>query len=335
MDEIDQKADLLMSQKIVSIYFGGGTPILFKLSYLQNLLEKIYSIANISKQVEITIEANPEEIRKESTEKLKEIGFNRFSVGVQTLDDLILKKIGRSHTSKDIIQALHLLKEHFIENVSIDLMYDLPDQTLASFEKTLDTVATFDLAHLSLYNLTIEPNTPFFRKKNSLNLPSGDLSFEMHQMAIQKLESFGFKRYEISAFAKKGLYSQHNIGYWIQRPFLGFGPSAFSYMEGKRFRNIAHLNQYTESLFNRCSPVDFEEDLSLDRKIKEAFAIELRLIEGVQMDHFETKWPEAFPMLLPALEKLFKDRFIEQKENTVKLTSKGLLFYDMVASEII
>jgi oxygen-independent coproporphyrinogen-3 oxidase len=216
-------------------------------------------------------------------------------------------------------------------------MYDLPQQSLADWEHTLDKVKTLPITHLSLYNLTIEPHTLFFKKKKELVplLPNEEISLAMYQMAIDKIESMGLQQYEISAFAKPGYESLHNSGYWIGRPFLGFGPSAFSFWEGKRFQNVPHLKKYCDALKKGESPIHFEEALDLEALRRELFVIQLRLRKGVYLKKFSEEQGELNQTTLDQLHSLSLQGLIQWEGDLVSLSKKGVLFYDTIASELI
>ncbi|NGX59496.1 MAG: Oxygen-independent coproporphyrinogen-III oxidase-like protein [Chlamydiae bacterium] len=309
---------------VTSIYFGGGTPTLLGATAIHILLESI----PFAPDCEITIEANPEDVTEELMANFKQAGINRVSLGVQSLEDSSLQVLERTHNATKAIEAIMHTKNAGISNISIDLMYELPDQTLKDFEKTLRKLETLPITHLSLYNLTIEPNTAFF--KRTLNLPSPEENLKLLQSATDHLEEMGLKRYEISAFAREGFASHHNTGYWIGRPFFGLGPSAFSYYEGKRFRNIPHLHRYMRALKENRSAVDFVEKLPYPQNVHELLAINLRLLEGVDLNTFDL--PEATHALL---DKLHAENYLKRDGSHCKLTPKGILFYDTVASEII
>lgn len=289
--------------------------------------------------MEITLEANPENITLPLMKEYRDAGINRLSLGIQTLDDALLELLGRLHQGKIAEQAVWTTYEAGIQNISIDLMYDLPKQTLEHWENTLQRVVKLPITHLSLYNLTIEPYTLFFKKQEILKkmLPDEEMSLAMYERAIELFEEKGLSQYEISAFAKPGYHSRHNVGYWTARPFLGFGPSAFSYWEGKRFRNVANLKKYCEQLEEGIFPIDFEEKLSDEARIRELLAIELRLLSGVDLRGFQERHGAFGDTLRESFAALEKDGFIEfvGVSDCMKLTKRGLLFYDSVASEIV
>lgn len=305
--------------EIVSVYFGGGTPSLFDVSEVLGWIPL--------KNAEVTVEANPEESSPELFAKLKAAGVNRISLGVQSLDDRSLNVLERTHDAKKAKQAIFHAYEAGIENITIDLMYDLPDQTESSWNYTLDQLKDLPIQHLSLYNLTIEPHTAF--SKRTLNLPKPEESLKFLYRAVETLEGLRFERYEISAFAKPGFQSQHNLGYWTYRSFLGFGPSAFSYWEGERYQNIPNLNKYLQSLEERKSPVHFRERLPYPACFNEQLAVGLRLTKGFLL-------PDTVPAETQlSIENLVSQGLVSQTGKHLRLTERGKLFYDTVAAEIV
>lgn len=328
----------LASKRIVSIYFGGGTPTKLPPEKYALLLDAIRNSGiEIAPDCEITLEANPEDVTYHLMGQFQLLGINRLSLGVQSLIDDDLVSLGRVHNVNRSLQAIHEVSDVGIANISIDLMFELPHQTLGSWEKCLMALSNLPVSHLSLYNLTIEPQTVFYKKKGQLapHLPSDEESLKMLQLAVQSLELIGLKRYEISAFAKPGMHSKHNTGYWTGRQFLGFGPSAFSYWEGTRFSNAAHFNKYLTSLDQSRFPVDFEEKLTFPDNLKELLAVHLRLVEGVDLSRFTRAYGPLPSAIEFDLARLIKKGWLIQEGDVVRLTSCGQLFYDSVAAEII
>ncbi|MCX6990924.1 MAG: radical SAM family heme chaperone HemW [Chlamydiae bacterium] len=328
----------LMGFDVVSIYFGGGTPSLLGPERIQTILEWIEkSGLPIAADCEITLEVNPENVTPSLMKDFRKAGINRVSLGLQSLDDTLLNILGRTHTASKSVQAVQATYDAGITNISVDLMFELPHQDVRAWESTLAQVQTLPITHLSLYNLVIEPNTPFHKKKKeiSLHLPSQEICSQMLDMAVTMLESFGLKRYEISAFAKEGYESRHNTGYWRARPFLGLGPSAFSYFEGKRFQNIANLSKYCTLLEKGILPKDFEEELPYPQNLKELLAVELRLLQGVDLVEFEGRHAKLPQEMKDSITQLIEKGWLERDGDRIKLTSQGLLFYDSVAEEII
>lgn len=301
--------------KPLSIYFGGGTPSLLG----SDKIKEILSWIDYAEPCEITLEANPEHLTLELMQSYADAGINRVSLGVQSFDATHLLQLTRRHTPNLAEQAILHTYAAGIKNISIDLMYDLPHQTLDSWHKSLIKATSLPITHLSLYNLTIEPHTSF--GKHPPAQPPAELSLEMLNLAIDHLESHNLNRYEISAFAKPDHASIHNMGYWTARPFLGYGPSAFSYMNGTRFQNCANLNRYARALHQGNLPIDFSETLSKEAQTRELLAIELRLLRGVKPT--------------PLLDPLIKQGFCEYYDGRVRLSEKGKLFYDTAAEILI
>jgi oxygen-independent coproporphyrinogen-3 oxidase len=329
---------VLQHKQIATIYFGGGTPSLFGPERIQELLQLVrQSVSFSSLNPEITLEANPEDIEYSRMQEYVQAGINRVSIGIQSLDDSLLQLLGRLHGAKKAIESVLTTYKAGISNISIDLMYDLPKQTLEHWTHTLKAIRQLPVTHLSLYNLTIEPHTLFFKKQEALRswLPNEETSLAMYHQAIEQLEQMGLQQYEISAFAKPNYHAQHNIGYWTARPFLGFGPSAFSYWEEKRFRNVANLNRYCQALAQDSSPIDFEEQLDLEARRRELLVIQLRLRCGVCIKAFQEQHGSLDQTTYQKLQELLHIGFLQQVDNQLSLTHRGILFYDTVASELI
>jgi oxygen-independent coproporphyrinogen-3 oxidase len=285
----------------------------------------------------VTLEANPEHISYELMHDFKRAGINRVSIGIQSFSDPLLHQIGRTHSSGKGQEAILVTKEAGIDNITIDLMYDLPHQHLKDWEMTLDRLSSLPITHLSLYNLVIEPDSAYHRKKKQLTaaMPHPEVSSKMLEVAIERFEALGLLRYEISAFAREGYRSKHNVGYWTGRPFLGLGPSAFSYFNGERFSNVANLTFYTQKLSQNQSAITFRERLPYPDDVHELLAVELRLIEGVDIPSFEKRHALLPPDTKKTIDRLISEGFLEREGARIRLSTKGLLFYDTVASEII
>lgn len=328
----------LKNKTLTSIYFGGGTPSLLSPDAIHTLIESVYAVIPFNRnEIEITLEANPETLTLDKMKAYAQVGVNRISVGIQSLDDKLLSKLGRTHNASTAIKAIDTIVLAGISNISIDLMYDIPMQTLSTWRETLKQASKLPVTHLSLYNLTIEPHTTFFKYQESLQkeLPDAECSTEMYKEAVDILQDAGLIQYEISAFARNGAISKHNTGYWTGRPFLGFGPSAFSYWEGKRFRATANLNRYVQALRENKSPIDFTEELDQLPHQRELLAIALRMIKGVDIDDFQQQQGRLPESTLNALMRLQEDHYLTKNQNTLALTQKGILFYDTVAVELI
>lgn len=326
------------SEKIESVYFGGGTPALLGADHLSAILGWIRASPHFPPhEIEITLEANPENIDLALFKDYHALGINRVSIGIQAFDDPLLKSLGRTHSAQQAYKGVETVARAGFSNISIDLMYDLPSQTHAHWEHSLDQALSLPITHLSLYNLTFEPHTVFYKKRKTLTplLPDSAASTHMYLTAIENLSKAGFTQYEISAFAKPSFEAQHNSGYWTAKPFLGFGPSAFSYWEGKRFRNIENLHRYVHALKNGLSPLNFEEQLPHDAHLRELLALHLRLLKGCALASFENTHGSLSQDTRQTLHSLESEGFLAFTPPHLHLTQKGLLFYDTVASEIV
>jgi len=325
-------SDISPAMSLESIYFGGGTPSLLPPEAIATAIQSAYTIASPTSAIEITLEANPEQITPSLVKEFAATGINRISLGVQSLDDAMLRLLGRNHSAQDACNAVYAVRAGGIDNISIDLMYDLPNQTLIQWESTLKQAIALPITHLSLYNLTIEPNSAFFLKRDALlkQMPQELLSASLYALALDYLPMAGLNQYEISAFAKQGYHSHHNIGYWLGRPFIGLGPSAFSYWRGKRWRNVPHLHRYHTQLMQGILPIDFEEELSQGDKRRELLTIALRLSSGIDLAHFPIDGETS-----EAIDHLIALGFLKQEDSRLALTRRGLFCYDAVAAELI
>jgi oxygen-independent coproporphyrinogen-3 oxidase len=334
--EIDLRASELSSSNIQSIYFGGGTPALMGASSIQLILDRVQKYTSI-KNIEITLEFNPENQNLDLFKSYFDVGINRISLGVQSLEDSLLKKLGRTHLAKDSKLALENANAVGFHNISIDLMYDLPTQTLEDWQRTIAQAIHFPIQHISLYNLSIEKETVFYKKRATLQkmMPSSELSLQMFQEASAIFEKNGFHSYEISAFSKPGYFSQHNVGYWLQRPHLGFGPSAFSLLGSHRFQNVINLRKYCSFLDQNKLPIDFEETLEPEAFLRESLILNLRLNQGLDLILFQKRFGLLSSELLQTLKDLEEKNWIHLKSNHLSLTEEGRLFHDTLASQLV
>ena len=327
---------LLENYKIVSIYFGGGTPTVLDPKYYKKILNAISKYHSEVADAEITIEGNPDRLSASLLSQYRAAGINRLSLGIQSLDDSQLKIISRTHDSNSAIRVIREASQEGFNNISCDLMYDLPDQTLKTWEKSVYKLSELPITHISIYNLTFEPKTVFGRLESKLKkrCPSEEVSEQILNSALDILKNNGFERYEISAFAKDKAYSRHNIGYWQGRPFMGIGPSAFSYWNGARFSNISNIVKWQEEVAKGIRGNGFFEKLDGKASRRELLSIALRTKWGViesQVNQICINDTELENVILG----LIDNHLLEWVNGYLKLTSKGSMFYDTVAQEII
>ena len=336
LSEIDRWDEQLIGRQVISIYLGGGTPLLFGARRTEAVLTKFASLS-LDPSCEITIEANPETVSSVALQDCYSLGINRLSIGAQSFSPDLLPVLGRRHDTASIVRAVEQSVACGISNISLDLMYDIPGLTLPVWRETVEQACQLPVRHLSLYNLTLEPKTAWYRKKAQIQrqMPSEEVSLQMYQAAQEITERHRFFQYEISAFAKDGYVSRHNTGYWQGREFLGFGPSAFSLFDRNRFSNISNLAAYCRAMEGATSVLVFEDDLPAERRLREMVAIGLRMNKGVCLETIEKSWGPADHSLLQTLHRLEQLNLITRTGSCLALTQQGRYLYDSIASEII
>lgn len=322
--------------KLRSIYFGGGTPSLLPAELIGHLIQVFTAKASLS-EIEITLEANPESISENSLLQYHKVGVNRISLGIQSLVDKELLALGRGHRSPKALEAAKCISKGSFKSYSFDLMMETPHQTLSSWQYTLDNLQKAPPPHLSLYNLVIEPHTPFAKAQKRLKklILDPQSAVQMLHYTCDLLPKIGLERYEISAFAKKGHHSIHNTGYWRGRTFIGLGPSAFSYYKGERFQNVCSWQLWLDAVNQGKAPIGFREKLSEVARQAELLAIHLRLCCGVDLAAFQDRWGKLASSIMHSLDLLQAQGLIENTRSQTTLSAKGQLYYERVASEIV
>lgn len=325
--EISLYKEKLSNYYITTIFIGGGTPSCIDAKFIKTLLEHVYSTFNCNYISEITIEANPGTLDIEKVKTYKSIGISRVSLGVQSLNNNILKSIGRIHTSKDVLESIEMLRKVGIENINVDLMFGLPQQTMNDLEDTINKVLDLDIEHISLYGLIIEEGTLLNKwyKNGILQLPSEKTERYMYHKSIELLESNGFMQYEISNFSKRNRQCEQNLTYWKVKPYLGIGLSSHSNIFGKRFWNYSSLTNYNDKLKNEILPIEGEEVIDKDMEIAEYCILGLRLIEGIEKNEFKNRFKiEIDEVFKDIILKHSKNGLIHNDTNNIRLTKKGL-----------
>ena len=314
-------------EPLKTLYFGGGTPSLLD----PDDFRKIVKLFNINKNTEITVELNPETITSNYLKKLKKIGINRLSFGCQSFDDEILKNIGRRHLSIDVENSIKYSKDAGFQNVSIDLIYGLPNQTVDMFEKDLWKAVNLDIKHISLYGLKIEPES-YFGKNPPNNIPNEDIQADMYLKAIQNLSQNGFEQYEISNFSKKDFYSKHNLNYWNNNTYYGFGLGAHGYENETRYSNAETLDEY----ITNPTKHKFEKKLSKQEKLEEEIFLGFRKSEGINTNNINKKFDIDFENKYKnVLEKYLELKLLEKSENYYRLTTDGILVSNTILADFI
>lgn len=346
----------LLHQNDVSlstIYLGGGTPSQLIIPQLRQIFEALYIYNKVEKNAEITIECNPDDITEEYAEGLRSLPINRISMGAQTFNDKRLRFLKRRHTAQQVINAVNILRKTGFENISIDLMYGFPSETLSEWEADITQVLSLNVEHISSYCLMIEEGTPLYRmmdKDNSLDsdqpesmnsLPelSEELELAMYETLIDKLKAAGYEHYEISNFAKPGFRSRHNSSYWKGIPYIGIGAAAHSYDIRTRSWNVANIHQYIEGI-ERDQRIFDSELLDKDTRYNDTITVALRTCEGLDLStlserHRSYCLQNAQRYINDGLLELVSSKTTGLSSPTLRLTRKGLFVSDMIMSELI
>ena len=333
LKELKFYSTTLKSYNVPTVFMGGGTPTILPPSQLKKILDTVRQGFNLTSDCEITIEANPATIKLETLQEIHAAGYNRISIGVQSFDEKELQLLERVHNEEEIHSTVHRARSANFENLSMDLMFALPDQSTVKWQSHLKQATAKNPDHLSTYNLTIEPATAFFKlhEKGKLCLPHEDIQLEMYKTTIQVLEDAGYSQYEISNFSKPGMESQHNINYWNNGEYLGVGAGASSYLNGERSKNINLPSIYIREIETKASAVDTRERLEPLQAMGETLMLGLRLLKGVSIDVFENRFQVSFQKVYgKVVESLLNQELITLNENRIALSRKGLFLADSV-----
>ena len=320
LQQLERYADLLPKRKIVSVFFGGGTPSLIEPKYIEALLDKINSLWGLKTQAEISLEANPNTQTPTLFQDLHLAGINRLSLGVQSLDESNLKFLGRTHSKNEALQAINDVLKNF-DNHSVDLMYALPHQTKSAWLQQLQEISSFGLKHISLYQLTIEENTPFARK-GILPLEE-EQAAELYLATEDYLKEKNYHKYEVSNYACDGFESIHNKAYWLGQDYIGIGETAHG-----RFKKDGHL-------FAQTNPLQLEE-LTPQERAEELIIMGLRLTKGLNKQNFEQISGIKFDTFINQTfkQEAITAKLLEETSNTLKATQSGFLVLDYLITNL-
>lgn len=333
LQALDKEMELTLGKhlpnELKTIFVGGGTPTALDLEQTELFLESIkrHLLPYTPDELEYTFEANPSDLPKEKLDLLKSYGVNRLSLGVQAFQDSLLERIGRTHKAKDVFKTVQLAKEVGFENISIDLMYGLPGQTVDDFKESLAIAFDLGIQHVSSYSLQIEPKTVFYNQmqKGKLNLPEHDSEANMYQILLEEMDQNNYFQYEISNFSIKGYESKHNLTYWNNEEYFGFGAGAHSYVNGIRNGNIGPLNKYISSLNSGMLPYLETHKVTQEEAMEEELFLGLRKREGVSRQKFKNRYRyDLLEIFKTAVEEQREKGLIEVTEDSIRLTYKGL-----------
>ncbi len=322
--EFTQNADLCFD----TIYFGGGTPSVIGADNIGRIISCAKEYYTVSDDAEITVECNPSTVDEEFFRKLSFFGVNRISLGMQSAVDNERKKLGRFSDKNQVLSVIENAKKYGIDNISLDVMLGIPDQTIESLDDTIEFCINTGVPHISAYMLSVEEGTVFHKKIDTLNLPDEDTVCDMYIHLSQKLRNAGYLHYEISNFAKKGYESRHNTKYWNCEEYLGIGPSAHSFVDSKRFFFERDINSFIvgEKAVYDTTGGDRDEYIML----------RLRLSDGIVFDDYKNRFGEDFPTeTIKKADRFIKEGLISLSENNLSLTPDGFLISNYIISELI
>ena len=332
-----REAGMLAPEHVVdTIYFGGGTPSFFGADGMAAILTAIRKSFKVSSSAEITFEANPDSVSDRLLRRLRSEGFNRVSLGIQCDDDEILKKIGRPHNYAQAEAAVKRIRKFGFKNLSVDLMYGLPGQSLQAWERTLTNVLKLQPEHISCYGLKVEEGTPLYDYQEFCNLADDDTQADMYLSAIEILRQHGYRQYEISNFCRKGNVSRHNLKYWNGDPYLGFGPNASSDFGGQRFTMVRDLEGYIRGIKTGGRVLQEVQNIAPRERAGEYLMMRLRTVSGIDPKEYEKRYLLPFAPLEKNLMQC-KERGLAAKtfDGRWHLTPNGFLLSNSIISDLL
>ena len=341
--EIEMRKNEFQKKVVETIYFGGGTPSILEVSDIKLLIDTVYKHYKVSKNPEITIEANPDDLSPNLSfrgtrnlfEEYKAIGVNRLSIGIQSFFEDDLKLMNRAHNSAEAKECL-ALATHYFDNISVDLIYGIPNMSNEKWLQNIETALSFNIPHISSYALTVEPKTALhtFIKKGIIAQPDDEVAQEHFQILVDKLSENDFIHYELSNFGKENYFSKNNSSYWLGKEYIGIGPSAHSYNGDSRSWNVSNNSLYIKSILENKLPSETEKLTQTD-KYNEYVMTGLRTIWGISFDRVETEFGKTYlDYLNQQAAKYIEDHLLFIDENILRTTKKGKFLSDGIASDL-
>ena len=335
--ELEMRKDYVGDEEIETIYLGGGTPSQLSQEELEEIFAYIYKVYKVTPDAEITLEANPDDLTPEYVSMLRTLPVNRISMGIQTFQEETLKLLHRRHTARQAIEAFRRCREAGFQNISIDLMYGLPGESLETWEQDLQQAVDLRPEHISAYHLIYEEGTTLWnlREQNKVEEAEEELSLTLFKTLIERLTKAGYQHYEISNFCLPGLHSRHNSSYWTGKKYLGCGPSAHSFDGISRQWNVSSLEKYLEGI--RSNQLDFElEDLDLYTRYNDFVITSIRTCLGMPLTQLRTTYGETlYNYCLRMAKPHIEQGVLEIKEDTLKLTPQGIFISDGIMSDLL
>ncbi len=323
----------LDSDGLRTVFIGGGTPSILSAESLERLFKHLHAVFEVNGAAEITVECNPGTVDRQKLEVMRSRGVNRLSFGVQAMDDATLKQLGRIHTVDEVLRSYDLAREVGFDNINLDLIFGLPDQTVGGWKDCLKEVVALQPEHISAYSLMLEEGTVFYEswRTGKLQRLSDEIEAEMYHLAIDTLVRHGWKHYEISSFAKPSCVANHNLAYWDNRSYIGLGPGACGYINGVRYSNIRGVQDYVKSLEQGGKPIaDFEQLTGRDEKA-ETIILGLRKRDGIRKEDYRRRFDESIEDEFgDVLDKWIGRDLLEWKGENLRLTRRGLFLANEV-----
>ena len=332
---IKEAGPLAPNHLVDTVYFGGGTPSFFGADGMAAILTAIRKSFTVASTAEITFEANPDSVTDRLLKRLRSEGFNRVSLGIQCDNDETLSAIGRPHNYAQAVAAVGMIRKAGFRNLSLDLMYGLPNQSLESWRYTLKNVLKLAPEHISCYGLKVEENTPLYEYQHCCNLADDDTQADMYLAAVEILQKYGYRQYEISNFCKKGNVSRHNLKYWTGGEYLGFGPDASSDFGGKRFSIIRDLQGYIDGILQGGTVLREVQEIPPRERAGEYLMLRLRTAVGIDPKEYENRFLLPFAPIEKALVQLQERRLATKTfDGRWRLTPEGYLLSNTIISEL-
>ena len=331
LHHLEEVAPRAAGMQVDTVYFGGGTPSYLGAARLCRILQTVLRRYDVARDAEITLEANPDSAGDwKELRKLRRAGFNRLSLGVQSTDDALLRRIGRVHTYEQVQQAVTAVRKAKFTNLSLDLIYGLPGQTMEDWQRTLADAVALGPEHLSCYGLKLEEGTPLWQQRQTLTLPDDDAQADMYLYTVAALGEMGYEQYEISNFAKPGKASRHNLKYWNMEEYAGFGPGAHSDFGGVRYGYVRDIDSY---IAGKLVLSESENDSTLARDY-EYVMLSLRTAAGIDRQTFEKRYRQRFQPMETLFEQYEKAGLALPTEGGWRLTPKGFLVSNSIIAAL-
>lgn len=332
---IKESGSLAPGYKVDTVYFGGGTPSYFGAERIAAILTNLRGSFDVSPQAEITLEANPDSVTPRLLRRLKSEGFNRISLGVQSDDDAMLEALGRPHTYEDAVEAVRKIRKAGFRNLSLDLMFGLPGQTLDDWHATLTNVMRLQPDHLSCYGLKVEPGTPLYGYRDRCGLPDDELQADMYLMAVEALKGARYRHYEISNFAQKGMASRHNLKYWTGGEYLGFGADASSDFAGKRFHMVRSVRDYIDGIHAHGTVIEDVQEVPPRDRAGEYLMMRLRTVMGISREEYEKQYLLPFDPLEEILADCQQRGHAIRSDGRWRLSPEGMLLSNAIITDLL